>query len=138
MVRKLLAGIMLSLTLIGANVAMPAPASATPYAPGPIRDGFGFTVNAPITNVDGYFRSCLNGPNVGCRYDGMYILAANGAVYAIHAPYFGGANGQSYFAGRTASFMIKCADAGDHFTGYVIVTTSGESYHYGPGSWCVP
>lgn len=58
---------------------------------------------------------------------GVWLLAADGAVYAIHgARYAGGANGKPYFAGRRAA-RIEPAGGGKIYT---IVATSGERYTY--------
>lgn len=66
----------------------------------------------------------------------VLLLAPSGAVYALFgAPYYGGANGQAYFAGRTAAQFAT--DASDVIVknskgGYTIVATSGERYDYFP------
>lgn len=69
---------------------------------------------------------------------GMLLLAPNGAVYALFgAPYFGGANEQSYFAGRTAAKFAVDANGvavKNEKGGYTIVATSGETYNYSPPS----
>jgi hypothetical protein len=61
-----------------------------------------------------------------CPTGGVWQLAPDGAVYAwAGAPYLGGANGQSYFVGRTAA-RLELHPSG----GYSIIATSGEVYSY--------
>lgn len=60
------------------------------------------------------------------------VIAAaspDGAVYAWGCPFYGGANGQSYFAGRQVA-AIGPRDDGK--PGYMLTATSGERYRYGP------
>lgn len=58
---------------------------------------------------------------------GVWLLSADGAVYAIHgARYAGGANGKPYFQGRRAARI----EPGTRGKVYVIVATSGERYAY--------
>jgi hypothetical protein len=63
---------------------------------------------------------------------GVYLLQKDGAVFGLRgAIYYGGANGQSWFAGREAAKLIFPGDP-DWPQGwtykYVIVATSGEKY----------
>lgn len=61
-----------------------------------------------------------------CPTGGSWLLGRDGAVFAVGgAPYLGGANGKSYFVGRTAA-RFNLVDGK-----YQIVATSGELY--GPG-----
>lgn len=67
-----------------------------------------------------------------------YMLLTNGAVYGEPcAPYFGGANGQGYFAGKVAKTLkLYCGtgtvqQGGGTIKGYVIVNTADQTYHYG-------
>lgn len=58
---------------------------------------------------------------------GVWLLSADGAVYAIHgARYAGGANGKPYFQGRRAARI----EPGPAPKIYTIVATSGERYTY--------
>jgi hypothetical protein len=60
---------------------------------------------------------------------GVLILGTDGAIYAVKgAPYLGGANGQPYFAGRTAAELVVSSG------GYALVDTAGETYNYGDAS----
>ncbi len=63
-------------------------------------------------------------------WDYDYILTRSGAVYGHCAPYYGGANGQGYFAGRIASQLNVCY-VNKYPVGYTIIATSGERYLYG-------
>lgn len=59
---------------------------------------------------------------------GILTLTEDGAVFAVKgAPYYGGANGQAYFQGRSAARLDLSSDGG-----YSIVDTAGETYHYPP------
>jgi hypothetical protein len=60
--------------------------------------------------------------------DGYWELSSTGAVYSYGSSrYYGGANGQSYFAGQTAVAMAP-ANGG---TGYWILSDTGAIYSYG-------
>jgi hypothetical protein len=66
----------------------------------------------------------------------VLLLAPSGAVFALFgAPYYGGANGQAYFTGRTAAGFATDA-AGRVLKnpkgGYTILDTAGEHYDYFP------
>lgn len=65
-----------------------------------------------------------------------YILLSNGAVYAPCLPYFGGANGQSYFAGKTARQFGYCEGTDGSIVEYVIWNTQGQTYYYGNAAAC--
>ena len=59
---------------------------------------------------------------------GVWLLTPEGAIYTTQgAPYLGGANGQSYFAGRTAARLYPDPESPG---GYMIVDTAGECYRY--------
>lgn len=100
---------------------------ATPPAP-PARK-----VNPMFDPAIGPIAAAAHWPDVP---GSVLLLAPTGAVYALFgAPYYGGANGQDYFAGRTAAnfdvdangVVVKNAHGG-----YTIVATSGEKYDYRP------
>lgn len=70
---------------------------------------------------------------LGAPGGGAWILDTTGAIYAVHTfdggptpPYYGGANGQSYFAGRIAASLTPNPKG----VGYRITATSGEKYDY--------
>jgi hypothetical protein len=56
---------------------------------------------------------------------GGWGLAPDGGVFALDAPFYGSAAGQSYFVGRRAARLEARADGG-----YDIVAISGERYGY--------
>lgn len=91
----------------------------------------GIWYNSPVNDY------WLNGPVTDAPFrtgTGGYLLTTNGAVYGHGMPYYGGANGQGYFAGRTASYLDACWDG--YFVGYRITATSGEQYNYGRTTGC--
>lgn len=100
----------LLVALAGMTLVNPPAASASRSCPN-------YTVDNMVANV-----VSVNG------FD--YILSRSGAVYTQCAPYFGGANGQSYFAGRTAKSLHVCTVNGTP-VGYRITATNGQTYHYG-------
>lgn len=81
-----------------------------------------FWLAAPVTDIDAHTGAT------------SYILTTNGAVFGYAAPYFGGANGQGYFSGRTADYLVVCWDGS--YVGYTIVATSNERYNYGRTTGC--
>jgi hypothetical protein len=80
-------------------------------------------------NIPGNVADVLAAPG-----GGAWILSTAGAIYAVHTepggptpPWQGGANGQPFFAGRTAATLTKNpANA----NGYTITATSGETYNF--------
>jgi hypothetical protein len=63
-------------------------------------------------------------------HSGLIAVGPDGAIYCEDgAMYHGGANGQSYFAGRRAAALDvpNASEAGAH---YIIVDTAGERYGY--------
>jgi hypothetical protein len=59
---------------------------------------------------------------------GYWVLSAAGGIYAEGtAAYDGGANGQTYFAGQSATSLAQSSD----FGGYWILGNSGGVYSYG-------
>jgi hypothetical protein len=107
---------------------LPAPVVLTPAAPNPAPPppNNGAKLNLPpidlsTVNLIGHVVAELPTPSGG----GIWVLTSSGAIYSFgDAQYKGGANGQAYFAGRTAAELIPNGQ------GYTIVATSGETYNY--------
>lgn len=110
--RKILAAIAAVILSIGAyNLAPAQPASASRGCPN-------FSINGPVshlTSANGYY----------------YLLTSNGSVYAPCAPFYGSANGQGYFAGRTADYLVLCRNGYSGIWGYTIVDSTNATYNYG-------
>jgi hypothetical protein len=60
---------------------------------------------------------------------GMILLGRDGSVYAFGATWFPGANGQPWFAGRTAARIDYIGTSSTAPRRWQITATSGETYH---------
>lgn len=113
-------------------VAAGAPAPAPSPAPATTEDEKG-GVEPMFDPAIGPIAGAAKWPDVP---GGVLLVAPNGSVFALFgAPYYGGANGQAYFAGRTAANVKSDAHGvavKNAKGGYTIVDTMGEEYNYFP------
>jgi hypothetical protein len=66
-------------------------------------------------------------------HGGFYLLSEKGGIYAFGgAPFLGTADGQRFFAGRTAARLdyMAAGSVSGYAEGYVITDTAGETYRF--------
>jgi hypothetical protein len=98
----------------------------------PVQTGVAMKLN---WHLDGNVADIIVYPPTG----GIILVTPDGSIWNDNSPYFGGANGKAFFAGRTAAELKFRPATGPgsvapYGVGYQIIDTAGEVYNFDQGT----